>query len=121
MDIQIKRVYDPVSQNDGVRILVDGIWPRGIKKKDLYLDLWLKDAAPSTGLRKWFSHDEEKWDEFKRLYFAELEGKTEMLDKLTAMAKGNKKLTLLYSARNRRYNQAAALKEFLENDVEILR
>ncbi|TYB36001.1 MAG: DUF488 family protein [Flexistipes sinusarabici] len=119
MDIQIKRVYDPVSQNDGARILVDGIWPRGIKKKDLYLDLWLKGAAPSTSLRKWFSHKEEKWDKFKRLYFAELEGKAEVLDKLTAIAKHNKKLTLLYSARNRQYNQAAALKEFLENEFEI--
>lgn len=119
MDIQIKRVYDPVAQNDGVRILVDGIWPRGIRKEDLHPDLWLKDAAPSTGLRKWFSHEEEKWDEFKKLYFAELEGKADILDKLTVMAKGNKKLTLLYSARNRRYNQAAALKEFLENEFEI--
>jgi len=59
MDIQIKRVYDPVAQNDGVRILVDGIWPRGMRKEDLHLDLWLKDAAPSTSLRKWFSHEEK--------------------------------------------------------------
>ncbi|MEC9491506.1 DUF488 domain-containing protein [Flexistipes sp.] len=119
MDVQFKRVYDPVSQSDGVRILVDGIWPRGIKKEDLLLDYWLKYAAPSISLRKWFSHDEEKWEEFKKLYFAELKGKAETLDKLTAIAKNNNKLTLLYSARNRRYNQAAALKEFLENELEI--
>lgn len=119
MDIQIKRVYDPVFQNDGVRILVDGIWPRGMKKEDLYLDLWLKDAAPSTSLRKWFSHEEEKWDEFKKLYFAELERKADILDKLYAMARGDKSLTLLYSAKNRQYNQAAALREFLESKSNI--
>jgi len=119
MGIQIKRVYDSVSQDDGVRILVDGIWPRGIKKENLFLDLWLKDAAPSTGLRKWFSHEEKRWDEFKRLYFEELEGKTEVLDKLIVMARGDKKLTLLYSARKRQYNQAAALKEFLESKSNI--
>jgi len=119
MDVQIKRVYDTVSQSDGVRILVDGIWPRGIKKEDLSLDFWFKDAAPSISLRKWFSHDKDKWEEFKKLYFAELKGKAEILDKLTDIAKNNNKLTLLYSARNRRYNQAVALKEFLENEFDI--
>ncbi|AEI13852.1 protein of unknown function DUF488 [Flexistipes sinusarabici DSM 4947] len=119
MGVQIKRVYDTVSQSDGVRILVDGIWPRGIKKEDLSLDFWFKDAAPSISLRKWFSHDKDKWEEFKKLYFAELKTKAEILDKLTDIAKNNNKLTLLYSARNRRYNQAAALKEFLENEFDI--
>lgn len=113
IDIRLKRVYDSVSSKDGMRILVDGIWPRGIKKENLHLDLWFKDAAPSNRLRKWFSHDADKWAEFKKLYFNELENKKEILDKFSALIR-SERITLLYSARDRHFNQAVALKEFLE-------
>ena len=74
MPIQLKRIYDEVSASDGKRILVDRLWPRGIKKEDAQLDLWAKDVAPSNELRKWYAHDEEKWDEFQTLYRDELVG-----------------------------------------------
>ena len=108
----MKRVYEPVTPNDGFRILVDGIWPRGMKREKLRAELWLKDAAPSAALRKWFAHDRMRWEEFKKRYFAELDTKPEVVGGLLDLAlKG--RLTLLFSARDIECNQAVALREYL--------
>lgn len=113
MDIQIKRVYAAPEESDGIRVLVDRIWPRGIKKEALQAEQWLKDLAPSTALRSWFGHDPARWDEFCRRYFAELASAGTALEQLRSLAATNR-LTLLYAARDETYNNAAALKEFLE-------
>ncbi|MDX9787649.1 MAG: DUF488 family protein [Desulfobacterales bacterium] len=112
MDIQSKRVYSPVEKEDGVRILVDRVWPRGMAKERLKADLWLRDAAPSTSLRKWFNHDRSRWEEFRSRYFSELDKKPGLVNQLHELAtKG--RVTLLFSARDNQFNQAAALKEYL--------
>ncbi len=112
MDIQVKRVYEPDAASDGFRILVDGIWPRGMTREKLRADSWLKDAAPSRALRKWFAHDQKRWEEFKKRYFAELDAKPEVVAGLLELAaKG--RLTLLFSARDLECNQAVALREYL--------
>ena len=114
MDIQTKRVYGPVDRKDGVRVLVDRVWPRGMTKERLQAALWLKEAAPSTALRKWFGHDRSRWEEFKNRYFSELNAKPEVVKQLRELAaKG--RLTLLFSARDSQYNQAVALKEYLNS------
>jgi uncharacterized protein YeaO (DUF488 family) len=111
--IRTRRVYDPPEPGDGTRFLVERLWPRGMKKEELAMDGWLKDAAPSDELRRWFSHDPAKWDEFRRRYYAELEGKPDVLQPLREAARqGN--VTLLYSARDTEHNNAVALKEYLE-------
>ncbi len=110
--IKIKRIYDNPSDDDGYRILVDRIWPRGISKKDANLDEWDKEIAPSTELRKWFDHKEERFDEFGRLYREELMTKTEELSRLKTLAK-REVITLLYGAKNPVINHAVVLKEFL--------
>ena len=111
--IKLKRVYDKRSSTDGVRYLVERLWPRGMKKTSLHLDDWLKDAAPSTELRKWFSHDPEKWKEFRRRYFAELDRAPEAWEPiLQAARKGT--VTLLYSSHDTEHNNAVALKEYIE-------
>ncbi|EFK09973.1 conserved hypothetical protein [delta proteobacterium NaphS2] len=112
MDIQSKRAYSPVEKKDGIRVLVDRVWPRGMTKERLKADLWLKDAAPSTALRKWFNHDRSRWENFKIRYFGELDTKPELVNQLRELAiKG--KVTLLFSARDNQCNQAVALKEYL--------
>ncbi len=111
--IKIKRVYDPVLPDDGKRILVDRLWPRGINKGKARIDEWLKDIAPSDNLRKWFSHDPEKWQEFRRRYKKELEKKLELVERIKSQTKkGN--ITLLFSARDVKYNNAIVLKEVIE-------
>ncbi|MBK5213258.1 MAG: DUF488 domain-containing protein [Flavobacteriaceae bacterium] len=114
MDIQIKRIYEDASKNDGFRILVDRIWPRGVSKEDAKLDEWMKEIAPSTELRKWFDHKEERFDEFSNKYKTELKAHPDLVERLLEKAKV-KRLTLLYSAKNETNNQAVALKNFLEN------
>lgn len=112
MDIQTKRVYEPANPHDGSRVLVDRVWPRGMTKEHVQADLWMKDAAPSTALRKWFGHDQSKWEEFKNRYFLELEAQPEAVARLLdETAKG--RLTLLFSARDVENNQAVALREYL--------
>lgn len=111
--INIKRVYDPVSPQDGRRILVDRLWPRGIEKEKAGIDEWLKDIAPSNELRKWFSHDPSKWQEFRDRYRKELKGKSELLERLRAETKKGC-VTLLYSARDAEHNNARVLKEAVE-------
>lgn len=110
--IKTKRAYDPVSADDGKRVLVDRLWPRGLKKEKARIDEWLKDIAPSTELRKWYSHDPAKWQEFKKRYRNELKEKKNLLDELRAEA-GNRTITLVYSSREREINNAEALREFL--------
>jgi uncharacterized protein YeaO (DUF488 family) len=109
--IRIKRVYEKPEASDGARFLVDRLWPRGITKENLHIDGWLKEAAPSDELRHWFGHDAARWDEFKERYFAELEGKADVLKILRdAMREGD--ITLLYGARDIKHNNAVALKAY---------
>ncbi len=111
--IQLKRAYDPAARTDGARFLVERLWPRGIKKTELKLDDWLKDVAPSTELRKWFSHDPEKWTEFRKRYFAELQAHKESLDPLLEAARQGP-VTLIYSSHDTLHNNAVALRTYLE-------
>jgi uncharacterized protein YeaO (DUF488 family) len=111
--INIKRVYDDKSDDDGYRVFIDRLWPRGVKKEDAHFDEWLKDLAPSTELRKWFDHDSERFEEFKKRYKKELEEHKEELDKLRNRAK-SKKITLLYAAKDKEMNNAVVMKEVLE-------
>ncbi|WP_239414497.1 DUF488 domain-containing protein [Estrella lausannensis] len=111
--LKIKRAYDPPSVDDGVRILVDGLWPRGKTKEEMQLDLWLKSVAPSLDLRKWFSHDPEKWAEFQRKYLSELEANREELNPIVDALKMGA-VTLVYGARDQEHNNALCLKQFLE-------
>jgi uncharacterized protein YeaO (DUF488 family) len=113
--IRIKRIYDSPSKEDGKRILVDRLWPRGIRKDKALIDEWLKDIAPSNELRKWFSHDPSRWDEFKKRYGKELLNKSALLGRIKKEYR-IKNVTLLFSARDTRYNNASALKEILEHD-----
>jgi uncharacterized protein YeaO (DUF488 family) len=112
MEIITKRVYEPADPKDGLRVLVDRIWPRGMKKEQVQANLWLKDAAPSTELRTWFNHDRLKWEEFKARYFAELDAQAETVTRLLEEAEKGA-LTLLFSAHDAEYNQAVVLKEYL--------
>jgi uncharacterized protein YeaO (DUF488 family) len=111
--IKIKRVYDAPSRGDGKRILIDRLWPRGVKKDEARIDAWMKDVAPSGDLRKWFGHDPEKWGEFKRRFFAELKNKKDLVDQLAGMARKGR-VTLLFQSKEERFNNAVALKEYLE-------
>ena len=112
--IKAKRVYDKQEAGDGFRILVDRIWPRGLKKNNIKIDLWQKDIAPSTSLRKWFNHDQRKWNEFKSRYYEELNDKQEIVKLLLEKAE-QETITLLYSSKEEKYNNAIALKEFLQS------
>jgi uncharacterized protein YeaO (DUF488 family) len=116
MAIQLTRVYDAERTADGVRFLVERLWPRGIRKAALKIDGWLKDAAPATELRKWFSHDPAKWDEFRHRYFAELTSHPDAWRPILDAARRGR-VTLLYSSRDTEYNNAVALKQFLERHM----
>ena len=120
MAIKVKRIYDKVSSEDGVRILVDRLWPRGVSKKNAQIDIWMKDIAPSNELRKWFNHDAEKWGEFRVRYFSELDHKSELVKEVLNRAKTGT-LTLVFSAKEERYNNAAALREYLETHSSAIR
>ncbi|MBN1141139.1 MAG: DUF488 domain-containing protein [Deltaproteobacteria bacterium] len=115
MAIRLKRVYEKPEPGDGCRVLVDRVWPRGIKKEDLRLDAWLKELAPSTTLLQWFGHDPSKWDEFRQRYFRELEGLREPVESLRNRARQGP-LTLVYGASDPKHNNAVALKAFLEKE-----
>jgi uncharacterized protein YeaO (DUF488 family) len=112
--IKIKRVYDKATEEDGFRILVDRLWPRGVSKDRANVNLWLKEIGPSDGLRKWFSHDPKKWQEFKKRYKTELTTKEELLHKIKREEQENGTVTLLYSAKDEEHNQAVALVAFLQ-------
>jgi uncharacterized protein YeaO (DUF488 family) len=116
--IKIKRVRDPAQPGDGTRLLVERLWPRGVAKANLKLDGWFKDAAPSTELRKWFSHDPAKWNEFQKRYFAELKKHPEAWQPIIEAAeKGT--VTLLFSSRDAEHNNVVALKRYLETKDSI--
>ena len=112
MPIALKRVYDTSSNDDGVRILVDRLWPRGLSKQRAKIDRWLREAAPSTDLRRWYNHEPSKWAEFKRRYFVELRESEEVLLSVLEEAT-HSKVTLLFAAREGKLNNAVALKEYL--------
>jgi uncharacterized protein YeaO (DUF488 family) len=108
----VKRVYDPPSDDDGVRVLVDRLWPRGLTKAKAAVDLWLKDLAPSVGLRRWFNHDPAKWPEFRERYAAELDRKTPAVSALVGAVRRGR-VTLVFGARDPRHNNAVALYAYL--------
>jgi uncharacterized protein YeaO (DUF488 family) len=110
--VRLKRVYEKPARTDGFRVLVDRLWPRGLKKEAARLDVWLRDIAPSTELRKWYGHEPEKWPEFRRRYRAELRGHREELDDLRLRA-SKEPVTLLYGAKDAHINHAVVLKELL--------
>jgi uncharacterized protein YeaO (DUF488 family) len=112
--IKIKRIYETSNTDDGFRILVDRLWPRGISIERAKLNLWMKEIAPSDDLRKWFSHDPEKWEEFKRSYIGELKDKSALLNEIKEIEKGNKDVTLVYSAKDKEHNNAVVLEEILK-------
>ncbi|KIC73448.1 Uncharacterized protein YeaO [Candidatus Protochlamydia amoebophila] len=111
--INLKRVYDPASKEDGLRILIERLWPRGVKKEDLKMDEWLKEVAPSTDLRKWFSHDPAKWKEFQKKYFEELDENQVALEPILKALHKNS-ITLLYSSKDTEHNNAVCLRNYLE-------
>ena len=111
--IKIKRVYDTPLKEDGFRIFVDRLWPRGLNKNKAEIHLWLKDIAPSNTLRKWFAHDSQKWIEFKKRYFKELAGKKDILSEITGKT-AESSVTLLYSAKDKKFNNAVALEEYIK-------
>ncbi len=114
MQVQIKRVYEKPTKADGKRILIDRLWPRGLSKEKAKIDMWLKEIAPSTELRKWFGHDPQKWEEFKKRYLTELKNNRENLSLLeNELKKG--KTTLVYGAKDENYNDAVVLQEYLGN------
>jgi len=116
MTVKIKRAYEPFTKSDGYRILVDRLWPRGIKKENAHIDKWMKEVAPSTALRKWFNHEPEKWQQFITKYRTELKGSA-ALEELIPLIKEHKAITLIYAAKNEQYNQAVALKQFITQGV----
>lgn len=113
MSIKVKRVYEPAAKSDGERVLVDRLWPRGLKKEEAHIDLWLKELAPESALRKWFGHEPAKWPEFKKRYYQELETHNEDLRLLREKAH-HRTISLIYAARDSAHNNAVALKEYLE-------
>ena len=118
MAIRLKRAYDKPAKNDGHRVLIDRIWPRGVSREDAQLDEWLKEIAPSTELRKWFNHDVSRWEEFKKRYHRELDANVKLVDRL-AQIEQNGRLTLVFGAADRKHNNGVALKEYLQKKPDV--
>lgn len=114
MRLGTKRVYDSYAKSDGTRVLVDRVWPRGVSKDAAQLDDWVKEVAPSSELRKWFGHDPDKWPQFKRRYFAELDEAPDAVTRLRD-ALGGGTATLIFAAKDEEHNNAVALKAYLED------
>ncbi|MBL8579261.1 MAG: DUF488 family protein [Mesorhizobium sp.] len=114
MKLNLRRVYEPAADGDGMRVLVDRLWPRGLRKQEAAVDLWARELAPSTALRHWFGHDPEKWAEFRRRYDAELRQNGEAVGGFRKQV-GNRAATLLYAARDEAHNHAIVLKDFLDS------
>lgn len=114
--IRVKRVYDAPAPDDGTRFLVDRLWPRGVSRGTLQISAWLKDAAPSHALRRWFGHDATRWQEFQERYFAELDSRPQAWQPILEAARCGT-VTLVYSARDADHNQAVALKSYLEQQL----
>lgn len=119
--IHIKRIYDSVSDDDGYRVLIDRLWPRGFSKEKANIDLWMKDIAPSTDLRKWFHHDFEKWEEFQTKYQEELSDKIELIDELLRLEDEKSTITLLYSTKETERNQAIVLLDVLNKRSKTIK
>lgn len=117
MTIKLKRAYDKPEAGDGVRILVERLWPRGLSKEEAKVDIWLKDIAPSAGLRKWFSHDPAKWEEFRRRYYRELDQNRDAVKGLLEITEGSD-ATFVYGSREKEYNSALALKSYIEKLIK---
>lgn len=115
--IHLKRAYDPPAPGDGRRFLVERLWPRGVKKEALELDAWLKDVAPSTELRKWYSHEVARWDEFRRRYRGELDANNEALAPLVDAARRGA-VTLVYGAHDEQHNSAVVLRDYLQERLK---
>ena len=113
MNIQLKRAYEKPESTDGIRILVDRLWPRGLTKAKAAIDLWLKEIAPSTELRKWFAHDPKKWPGFRRRYFGELDSHPEAWEPIRTAARHGR-VTLVYSSHDTEHNNAVTLKKYLQ-------
>ncbi len=111
MSISLKRAYEQTAKTDGVRVLVDRLWPRGVTKTKANIDLWIKDLAPTTELRKWFGHDPEKWSEFQKKYRAELKGNPALSEIRALSRQGN--VTLVYAAKDQMHSHALVLKQVL--------
>ena len=114
--IRVVRVYDAPKSSGGCRVLVDRLWPRGVKKEEIQVDHWAKELAPSAELRRWFGHDPDRWPEFRRRYFAELDSRPGAWQKLIHEC-GRRRLTLLYAAKDEEHNNAVALREYLEDKL----
>lgn len=112
--IEIKRIYEKPSPKDGLRILVDRLWPRGISKENAHIDHWQKELAPTGALRKWFNHEPEKWEGFKRKYIKELEMNQDLVKEFIDLLKNKPVVTLLYSAKDEKHNQAVVLHHYLQ-------
>lgn len=116
VSIWVRRAYEAPTRNDGYRVLVDRVWPRGVSKEELEIDGWIRDLAPSTRLRKWFDHDPARWEEFQRRYFQELRGKKAPIRGLLARIQRGR-VTLVYGARDTDHNNAVALRTFLDTRI----
>jgi uncharacterized protein YeaO (DUF488 family) len=112
--LKVKRIYEPAKKDDGYRVLVDRLWPRGVSKEKARIDLWLRDIAPSDRLRNWFAHDPKKWAAFQSRYRKELKEKKELVRQIKEQEKENGTVTLLFSAKDEAHNQAVALRLFLK-------
>ena len=111
-NVKLKRAYEPPTADDGTRILIDRLWPRGVTKERAAIDQWMKDISPSTELRKWFGHDPARWDEFRRRYSKEVHQHAELLDQLRSLAREGP-ITLVYSAHDEKHNDAVELRELI--------
>jgi len=118
---KIKRIYEKPGEDDGYRILVDRLWPRGVSKEHANLDLWMKDISPSNELRKWYGHELDKWPEFKTKYFDELHEKKDLITQLKTLEKYHRNITLLYSAKDEDHNNAVVLEELLNQPVKTVK
>ena len=114
MPILLKRIYEAPLQQDGFRVLVERLWPRGLSKEKARVDLWLKEAAPSAELRKWFNHDPSKWEEFKTRYFAELDERKSVWEEISKVAR-KEKVTFVFASKEERVNNAVALREYVKS------
>ncbi|MCC7304139.1 DUF488 domain-containing protein [bacterium] len=114
--IKVKRVYEQAADSDGTRVLIDRLWPRGISKEKATISIWMKDIAPSTELRRWFSHDPSKWKEFQERYIKELESNETQLKELVEIINTNTVVTLVYGAKDETHNNAVALSSFLQTE-----
>ena len=111
--IQLKRVYETPMSDEGLRILVERLWPRGVSKERAKLDFWMKEISPSSELRKWYGHDPTKWEQFRERYWSELESNSAAVDKLRKLIQENDRITFVYAAKDEEHNSAVVLKEFV--------